>query len=136
MIVLPVLDESTVVRASSVALMRVPRNTSHCAPASAQNHPVSPLLVRPVAAFAILTNPDTAPVSVRFPVPVELVVSLHRSMTLCAMADYPMVAEAMPTGPPATMDRVLITSLPLTADAPACAGRLRCTSPSESQNSP
>ena len=43
---------------------------------------------------------------------------------------YPMVADADAHRPAATMDRVLITSLPLTADAPACAGRLRCTSPS------
>ena len=82
LIVLPVLDEITVVRASSVALTRVPRNTSHCAPASAQNHPVSPSLVSPEAT---VTKPVTAPVSVRFPVPVVLVVSLQRSMTLWAM---------------------------------------------------
>ena len=83
-IVLPVLEEISE-RANSVALTRVPRNISHCDPDSAQNQLVSPLLVSPVVAFATPTYPVTGPVSVRFPVPVVLVVSLHRSITLWAM---------------------------------------------------
>ena len=79
-----VLDEIND-RDNVVEFTRVPRNTSHCVPASAQNQLVSPLAARPYVASITPTYPDTGPARVRFPVPAVLVVSLHRSMTLWAM---------------------------------------------------
>jgi hypothetical protein len=85
LIVLPVLDEISD-RDNVAEFTRVPRNTSHSVPFSAQNQLVSPLLVRE---DAMDTHPAAGPVSVRFPVPVELVVSLQRSITLCVMLVQP-----------------------------------------------
>ena len=76
--------QEVVVRASSVELMRVPRNTSHCAPALTANHVVSPSLVRPLGAFAKLTRSGNVKRQVSGPGRAGRF--LDRSMTLCAMA--------------------------------------------------